>query len=453
MILDSITSDFSTPDGKRQGPDSIGATLATSRRVELVGAWTVVFERLHNVTAAPLPVLTRHSLKAVGETRVCGRIAPQWADPANPTLFTNGIGLIALDDAFRVHVNAFTDGKSAYLCDLSRVIPAGGTQVMRWACRKADSYWEFADAARSLLGGVLPLPGPPAWLRLDHGGDDGAIIKHAALTRCAYLVLPPTKVNGVDAHGTALARQPLAAIGTELARWKWLLPSVKHLAYFDFGFLGTEADAAEFPESVQRGADGKALYAQLQGGKLPMMFAQAGSRYAARLRETVDALLDTAPDGIYIDLSECGGPTYHYGEPWDQVSGDVDYTTGKLLGLKSSVALLTQDYRVGLVRELLNAGIAVVCNMAPWTQDSTALGVPRFVEATRPEHFPSAHLYTPQAYLGGSATTQDEADAQAHEALAHGCLPVDPWDLGIVRTRRTVGAGCYPAIQGTVRPT
>lgn len=408
-------------------------TLSTVRHTVEAGRWTVVDDTLTNRSTNYLGVLVRHSVRSVANGRCCGRAGPQWGDPANPTLYSDGIGLIALDDAFRIHVNCFLQDGTGSLCDLSRVLPPGATQIMRWACTAADTYEEFASACRALLSPPVPVPGPPAWLRLNHGWDDAAIVRHAELTGCAYLVLTdPAK----DPHGLDLARQDFAAIGNEIDRRRRLLPHVEHLLYFDFGFIGSGPPQLDYA--------GKALC--YPGTNWPLC-VPSGS-YAEQMRDIARHLASLA-DGLFIDLFECGDAShpYHYGQPWDGCSGDVDVSNGRLLGLKSSVALLTHDFRLSLVRDLQAQGKAVVGNMAPWTQTSADLRLPRLVECKRDSDYASLDVCaTPLAYLAASAHSQDDADALAQVAVAHHCLPVDPWDVDFVRTRETVGKTIWPPL-------
>ncbi|GAH84302.1 unnamed protein product [marine sediment metagenome] len=57
----------------------------------------------------------------------------------------------------------------------------------------------------------------------------------------------------------------------------------------------------------------------------PMFLPLGNNDYGQKMREYVEMILDECgADGVYWDEMSQSRYTYHYGEPWDGVTADVD---------------------------------------------------------------------------------------------------------------------------------
>lgn len=360
-------------------------SIPYSRDTLRVGRWTVVRDTVHNHSTELLPVTVKHTIP--NASLRCGRTGPQWGDPANPTIYGDGIGLIALDDVFRVHVNAV--GNS--LCDLSMLMPGESSYTYNWAYCGAESYHHFAYYARTLLGGSRPHMDVfrPAWLRLGSSFTSSEINQYLGYLGATHLIMPP--VDGL--HGLRLLEQPLGTMKAEITRRRNVAPHIPQLMYFDFGY--------------------------------PQLFM---GDYALQMGAIAQKLIDaTGADGLYIDQSELPNASKPYTTRYDGYSGD-GFTP------KGSCVLLTQQYRVALIRTLLDRGYSVIANGCPQTQASTDLGIPRFTEVSSADDAASCDLYQRSVYLNYDVMHEDEANGIAYAAIRNGYNPIQPWDIDFSRT-------------------
>ena len=159
----------------------------------------------------------------------------------------------------------------------------------------------------------------------------------------------------------------------------------------------------------------------------------------------MDLILDEiGADGVYWDELEYSAYRYHYGEPWDGCSADIDQKSMKIARLKSSVTLLSQPWRVALAKKILARG-PLVGNGQPHTRTMAALHFPRFVETGSPSNCAEAQLHSPIA-LGDHLTERSEVDAYRNMlgALDYGCLYHWYNDLTVMPTHPTLTAHMYP---------
>jgi hypothetical protein len=116
----------------------------------------------------------------------------------------------------------------------------------------------------------------------------------------------------------------------------------------------------------------------------------------------------------------------------------------KITRLKSSVALLTQSWRVEMAKKIMARG-PLVGNGQPHTRTMASLRFPRFVETGSPSNCAQAQLHSPIA-LGDHLTERSEVDAYRNmlSALDYGCLYHWYDDLTVVPTYSTLTEHMYP---------
>ena len=135
---------------------------------------------------------------------------------------------------------------------------------------------------------------------------------------------------------------------------------------------------------------------------------------------------------------------YHFGEPWDGCSADIDAKTMKIRRLKSSVTLLSQPWRVAQIKEIM-AGGPFIANGQPHTRTMARLKFPRFVETGAISNCALAQLHSPIA-LGDHLTERSEADAYRNmlAALDYGCVSHWYADVQVVPAYETITKFMYP---------
>ncbi|MBU0608078.1 MAG: hypothetical protein KKI08_09320, partial [Armatimonadetes bacterium] len=237
---------------------------------------------------------------------------------------------------------------------------------------------------------------------------------------CASIDYPHYK--GRYAHGTIFQELDLSNYARHNERVRRLCPDVKTEVYFHC-FLDVGDDAAT------KYADARTLLMNGEQGTygsdphrrvfLPTLTNQFGRDIA----NNIDAIFDVCKaDGVYWDELVHSAYSYHYGEPWDGCSGDIDPQTGKLIRKKSSVTLVSQPFVVYHIKRILARGL-LMANGAPHTRTIADLHYQTFVETASISNCLRAILYSPVA-LGDHISERKEIDAYRWmtSALDFGCL-------------------------------
>jgi len=147
------------------------------------------------------------------------------------------------------------------------------------------------------------------------------------------------------------------------------------------------------------------------------------SSFGPDIARNLDYIWDQcAADGVYWDELEYSAYQYHYGEPWDGCSGDIDPTTHQITRLKSSVTLASQPWRLQQVQRCLDRG-PFIANGQPHTRTMARLHFQRFVETASISNCLRAILYSPIA-LGDHISEKTGMDAYRWmvNALNYGCV-------------------------------
>jgi len=452
-----VESRFSTP--KPEWTHASNAFFRHERRVEQRAEAILVFDTLTNLTSENLAVMHRHAV-SLGD-----RSARVWlsglehpsgsgsvADSSNPTSFAAtaaaGIGLIGLDDAFRLHAtNSAQDGIIA-LADHFLAVKPGATHTAEWAIVPCDvpDYWRFINTCRRLVGANFTIPGAFAFLRASHhtaAWSDDQVRDFLRFKDARYACASIGRYQGRYAHGTAFQRVEHDPYREAFARRRRLAPGVQNLVYFHC-FLDTTDEAPD------RYADSRTLLTNGEQADYGMphqrlFFPTESNSYGPAIARNVDVILDQiGAEGVYWDEHEYSARQYHYGEPWDGVSCDVDPKTMTIRRLKSSVTLLTEPWRLAMARRIMARG-PLVGNGVPRTRAMAALKFPCFVETGSISNCTRAHLYSPIA-LGDHLTERSEEDAYGTmlAALDFGCVYHWYNDLLVVPTHHHLTRYMYP---------
>lgn len=480
---------FSIPEGR--WVDGSNRYFRHRREVIREQEAIVIRDTFENLTDQDLPLIQRHELRVVRDR---GLAQPEWqrvwiaglnpttrrgaqSEPANPTTFgttnTGGIGILPLNDVFLVHTRNMAEPARLLLEDPFFVLAAGARYTAEWALVPVERavttqpwrvtggdeeyiwrvthepYFTFVNAVRRLRGVNFTLQGPFAFLRADPrytGKWSDREIREFVRFKSAYFLcssIDYPRYRGHYAHGTAFQHVDHSYRIKHLERLRRLVPDVVHLVYFHC-FLDVRDEAAvEFAEDRLLLADGRQgnygqphqrLYVPREGGK-----------FAAAVARNVDLILDViGADGVYWDEMEYSRYRYHYGEPWDGVSGDIDRRSFRLVRKKSSVELLSQPWRIALARAIIRRG-PLVANGQPHTRTMAQLHFPRFVETGSISNCRRAQLFSPIA-LGDHLSERSEEDAYRvmRQALRFGCLYYWYNDLLVRPTHHHLTRYMYP---------
>ena len=409
------------------------------RRIEQRPEAVVVHDMFTNLTDEPLGIMQRHDANFGGrlEGVWCGGMEQSAASArnavsANPTTFgaskDAGLGFVALSDAFRIHVVNYAMDGAVGIADNSLVIGPKAAYTAEWAIVPCDApdYWRFINAVRRLVGANFTIPGAFAFIHargITAAWSDQQVIDFLrfkdAYYACTSIVEP--RYKGHYTHGTSFQHVTHDNYREGIARWRALVPEAKYLVYFHC-FIDP------LDEAPERFADARILRSdgtQNDYGKPAMRLfcPTADNLYGQEVAKNVDIIFDTiGADGVYWDEHAYSRATYHYGEPWDGVSGDIDAKTMRVTRLKSSVALLSDAWKVSLAKRILARG-PLVGNGSPLTRAMAALQFPCFHETGSISNCTRAHLYSPIA-LGDHLTERSEEDAYGTmlAALDYGCV-------------------------------
>ena len=444
-----IESEFSTPEPAWvTGPNRY---FDHRREIELREDAIVVRDTFTNLTHENLPLMQRHRVHVPGLKKVwlaglspAGHVGSS-SDPGNPTGYAvtaqAGVGLIAIDDVSQVHVTNFSGDDFLGLADNQCVLKPGAKHTAEWAILPTARpyYWAMVNAVRRLRDVNFKLDGSFAFLRAYPKTLTGAWSdrKFADFIRwkdarflCDTYDWPGYK--GRFPHGTAFQTGDWSYLRGQMARLRKLAPASQHLLYFHcFIDVLDEAPAKYADARLLQVGGAQADY----GEPYDRIFVPTTANGFGRdIAKNVDLILGPLPggfgcEGVYWDELEYSRYQFHYddftkptGLPWDGVSADIDPRTMKISGLKSSVTLISQPFRLALAKRIMKDHV-LIANGQPHTQTMTRLHFPRFVETGSISHCATATLYSPIA-LGDHLTERSEVDAYhvMLRALDYGCV-------------------------------
>ena len=433
-----LESKFSTPEPSwRKGSNRY---FKFNRRIEKQPEAIIVRDTFVNLTDENLPIMQRHILRVSGLKRVwlsgflttSGRYIG--SDPENPTTFgatvKSGIGLLPLDDVFLVHSGSFVDGERLGLADNNFVLKPKSRHTSEWAIVMADQpdYFALVNAARRLRNVNFRIDGSWAFLGFtpdwsgkmsDQQVADFIRFKSAkSLTNTG--IWPPYK--GMDGiASTIFPSLDHSYTKDQLARMRRIAPGVKQLCYFHCYLEQLDERWPLYQDCRTMRSDG--VQADYANPQWKLFFPKQNNTFGRDMAKCVDAMLnDIGYDGIYWDEMEYSAYPYHYGEPWDGLSADIDAQTMKVVRHKTSVTLLSQPYRLALAKKIMARG-PLVANGSPRTRSMMNLHFPRFTETGLISYCTKAQLYTPIA-LGNHILEKDDLDSYRWmlQALDYGCV-------------------------------
>lgn len=439
----SCRSYFSIPGGR--WVEGSNQYFKHSRKIHEDNGVIVVEDSFANLGDQPLGIMQRHEITA--EQKPANLYLnglkrppnlPGYFQSNNPTSFMGddkgGIGLLPLDDVFRIHGENYIAGDSAIgLCDRVLVIGPKSSHTVRWAMAgSADGdYWNFLNTVRRFLDVNFTLTGPGAFMRMYPPYIDWTVekIRGQFLNRSAYYGMnaPSFRLTYKGKTLPYLINHGQAAmdVSEEIAgaiKWKQAVPGLKVIQYFACFIDSSDDGDTRFADAAILDAAGKPT--NYGSYYYPLFIPTLNNDYGKSQEQLLDKLLEKVDlDGIFWDEISYSMVQYHYGKPWDGVSGDIDMKTFEVKQLKSSVSLISKDWRVKQAKKILQNGRTLIANGPIDAQELRDMHPMAFTETGQGSFCARTQLYTPIA-LGDHLSEVTEADAYHGmlNALDYGCV-------------------------------
>jgi hypothetical protein len=342
-----------------------------------------------------------------------------------------GIGLVAEDDVFRVHVRSFAEPSVAGLADRQLGIAPETSVTLEWSIypvpggdpstRSGSSrawsrgdYWDFVNAVRREWDTNFTIPGPFCYtMHLPEGkpaewyGDWAR--RRALKIVCGGIAKYP---DGKYAHGTGILFAP-QWVATEADWTRKMLaaaPDVKVLAYF-------HAQCSTEPDGEKKYADSRLIDEKGEHlgypyhYRLPLYLPTRENSYGKALWGYVRTCLDTiGASGLYWDEMSHSVLLFAYQAPWDGHTVTIDPKTHAVTGRRSSVPLLMQPLQLDIVKYLRERGEFLMANTQPATRTMMREKIVRFVETGSYSAVVETHLGCPLG-LGNHHLEKTQADS------------------------------------------
>ncbi|OHE79401.1 MAG: hypothetical protein A2107_09725 [Verrucomicrobia bacterium GWF2_62_7] len=450
----TIESEFSTPDGKWvQGENKF---FQHTRTVEQRDEAILIRDTFTNLTDDNLPLMQRHRAKTGGEvTKIWlaglspASLSGTAGAPQNPTSFgvtaKCGLGLLPLNDEFQVHVRNEAGGGVLGLADPLSVLPPRASYTAEWAIVPVarPDYFDFVNAVRRLRDANFTIQECFAFLRAHPTTEKWSDEQFVNFARFKSATMLCATILSSRHQGTGFQLINRDNFTRWAARVRRLLPGVKSSVYFSCFLDPVESSPEKFADSRMLRPDGS----QADYGKPvdKLFFPTEQNAFGRAIARNVELIFEEIrAGGVWWDGSEQSSYPYHYGEPWDGCSADIDPRTHKIVRLKSSFTLITQPWRVAMAKRILAHG-PLVGNGQPLTRTGMVVKFPHAVETGSLSHCSQAQIYSPIA-LGDHLTERSEIDAYRHmlAALDYGCLSYWYPDLQVIPTHETLTKYMYP---------
>ncbi|HBG27275.1 MAG: hypothetical protein A2Y10_02425 [Planctomycetes bacterium GWF2_41_51] len=459
----SIKSRFTTPDGNWYH-DTTKFYIHTRKIIEH-NEWIEIHDTFKNLTNQNIPIMQEHSC-LLGKNKeniwlACERVdkTGETSQPLNPTIFASnkesGIGMLPLNDEFRVHANQSSSDNVISLSDREFVLKAGSEYTAEWAVVpvKSPDIWDFINVTRRLLDAnftlkymfAFILKSEPVWVWNDKVFKNFIELKSANFVT---QIMDFAKYNGKNIHGLAFQK----LIGQHCnfytdfhKRLKRLFPdgSIKHAIYYHCYLDVMEENAERFKDC--RKVDSAGNQITYSGSRSKLYVPTLENDWGKEIGKGIDIRIkDVGCDAIYWDEYNQSKGKYTY-NMWDGCSADIDPETFKIIRLKGAVHLLSLDFLHYHMKRLIDSGVPLVCNGAPMSRTLAKLKFQNFVETGNINRCYETILHSPIA-LGDHITELTEKDAYGVmlKALDRGCLYSWYRSVEVYPTHKTLTEHMFP---------
>ncbi len=357
----TVASRYSTPDGKwAEGSNDF---FKHERVVEKLPEGFWVKDTFTNITDENLPIIMQHEITEKGAEFFIGGLPFMASNnfsklPGNTSVFAKcadgGIGIYASSIVFREHCGArVTENSSVIIGDPYLALPPKGSithEFITVPLEKAD-YYDFVNAVRRQIGVNVTLEGPiGTWGQWKNWMSN--FYNRINMLGIHFMLCD---LNSIGIN--FLLSDKRNDVKEMMAKIKEVRPSILNYRYFhsqieanhDVEFktgrlLLKNGNQAHYGESL--------LYLNLEG-----------TAYSKMMEFALDDMLENWDiDGIYWDEFHTSGDQYHYGEPWDNCSADINMETHKIDKLKSSVYLIQRPWKTRMVDKIRAKGKRIYAN-------------------------------------------------------------------------------------------
>lgn len=405
----TVASKYSTPDGG--WVEGSNGFFKHKRVVERLPEGFLVKDTFTNLRGENLPIIVLHEIAEKGAEFLMGGL-PFAASKNFSELYGNtsvfakcadgGIGLFASSIVFREHCCArITENDSVVMGDISLALPPRGSithEFIAVPLEKAD-YYDFVNAVRRRIGANVTLQGPiGTW-----ASQKGRMSKYYDRVNMygLHFLLSCTSSIGID----FLISEGLSDVKEMIAKIRKVRPSLLIYPYFHSQIEGRHD--IEFKTARLLLKNGKqACY----GGQSLLYLNLDGTTYSKMMEFVLDDRLEHWDlDGVYWDEFHHSGVNYHYGEPWDKCSADIDMKTHKIATLKSSVYLIQRPWKMRMVDKIRAKGKRIYVNGPQALMGFEDKIDYTFVENLRKINNAKVHFTTPLAHenCDGMKSMQD----------------------------------------------
>jgi hypothetical protein len=377
-----------TGTGKELTAEGPGFKLV--RHIEMADEAITVTDRITNTSSENLPFLYRQyvTIDTMKEYRLCGyRVYSSHGtgnDSINSTTIVmpedgGSLGMLALNDVFRVHFKAFARRKSYGIGDDELVIKPGVTQEMSFALfpSRASDYYSQINAMRRYLGVNYEIPCGFTYMAPNPKGVKSLHPDYDQLGKDSTIEEICDRLNYKSVDYVCDLAVPLLGEPHQGSAWLELCKPQLHRDFYKkirearptakiFHFFHC---FIEFKDRLGKGFENdKCLLpngnqADYRNPNVPLYLPFEGGKWAECKEKTLDKLKnDFGVDGIFWDEFPYSATRYHYGAPWDGVSADIDPRTHEILRLKSSVPLVTLPWRKRMVEWIADNKLMLIAN-------------------------------------------------------------------------------------------
>jgi len=397
-----------------------------------------VADTIANTTDQLQGVMIRHRLawsEPPKQLRLGGRatIAPTASiySAEHPSAFAGwgrfGLGLVAVDDVFRVHVRASADPQGMGLSDEQLGIEPGKSATLEWSLYPVPNgdYWDFVNAVRRAWGSNVAIPGPFCYAMHFRGERPAEWYGDWVRRRDLRIVCGGIAVyaNGRYAHGTGILHAPQWVAHEKDWTRKMLAAArdVKVLAYFHSQACTEPDGETAYADSRLVDASGEHLGYPYQY-RIPLYLPTRDNSYGKALWGFVRTLLDgIGTSGLYWDEMSHSVISYACQAPWDGCTVIINPTTHAVTGRRSSVTLVTQPLYLDIIKHLRERNKFLMANTQPMTRTMLQQKIVRFVETGSYSAVVGTHLGCPLG-LGNhhQETTHADSARMVREILRFG---------------------------------
>lgn len=359
-----IDSRYSTPDGKWvKGSNKY---FKFGRHIERKGELLIVNDYFTNLTKENLPIMQEHSVKVPGKNshlrlsgieytagknvlRTIGNFSVFGGTPGQ-----GGVGLYALNPEFQVHFGAFIPAPhTVTMCDDQFVIPPGKKYTQRFIVVPLENggYYDFVNAVRRHLKINKTIPGV-------NGSSSNAKWMKPFLPRLNTYHIDYVLIDGQGIGRSFLYPEPNKRAKETIAQMRKIRPGIKVLRYFHSQIESDYKNPWKGGELLLK--NGR----QARYGSQSLLYLNLEGTPYNKFMESVldDSLKNWDIDGIYWDEFASSSLEFHYGEPWDNCSADINPKTHKIDRLKASVWLIQYPWKRRMVDKILKAGKILTAN-------------------------------------------------------------------------------------------